>query len=83
MADDRMKHDDQQRNMGSKDREDFGQQTPGRSGQGGQQSGQRAGSQQGGQFGGEKGSRNLDEDDDIETGGKGKTGGQNRGSQNR
>jgi hypothetical protein len=80
MADDRMKKDDQ-RNMGTKDREEFGQQTPGRSGSG-EQGGQRAGSQPGGQFGNEKGSRNLDEDDDIDTGGKSK-GGQNRGGQNR
>ena len=81
MADDRMKNDDQ-RNMGTKDREEFGQQTPGRSGQGGQQGGQRAGSQPGGQFGAEKGSRSLDDDDDIDTGGTSK-GGQNRGGQNR
>ena len=87
MADDKMKHDDQ-RNMGTKDREEFGQQTPGRSGQGGQgsqQGGQQTGSQQGGQFGGQKGSRNLDEDDDIDTGGGSRQGGggQNRGGQNR
>ena len=84
MADDRMKHDDRQRNMGSKDREDFGQQTPGRSGQGGQHGGQQTGSQQGGQFGGQKGSRNLDDDNDMDTGGgSSKSGGQNRGGQNR
>ena len=83
MADDRMHNDDLQRNMGNKDREDFGQQSPGRSGQGSQQGGQKAGSQQGGQFGGQKGSRNLNEDDDIDTGGSSKGGGQNRGGQNR
>ena len=30
MADDRMKNDDRQRNMGTKDDQDFGQQSPGR-----------------------------------------------------
>ena len=78
MADDRMKHDDQQRNMGSKDREEFGKQTPGRSGQGGQQGGQQAGQQ-----GSQKESRNLDDDEDIDTGSSNKGGGQNRGGQNR
>lgn len=82
MADDRMKNDDLKRNMGTKDREEFGQQTPGRSGQGGRQGDPNAGSQQGGQFG-QKGSRDLDEDDDIGAGSSGKTGGQNRGGQNR
>ena len=74
MADDRMKNDDRQRNMGSKEDQDFGRQSPGRSGESGQQ-GQHAGSQQG-----QKGSRNLDDDEDIDTG---KSGGQNRGGQNR
>ena len=72
MADDRMKNDDVQRNMGTKDDQDFGRQTPGRSGQGGQQ---------GGQFGGQKGARNLDDDEEFETGNK--SSGQNRGGQNR
>ena len=81
MADDRMKND--QRNMGAGGREDqeFNQQSPGRSGQmGGQQPGKHG--QQGGQFSGQKGSQNLDDDDDFATG-KGQSGGQNRGGQNR
>ena len=80
MADDRMKHDDAQRNMGTKGNQDFGQQSPGRSGQGGQQGGQQTGGQQGGQFGGQKGERDLEDDEEF---GSGKTGGQNRGGQNR
>ena len=77
MADDRMKHDDAKRNMGTKDDQDFGRQSPGRSGQGGQQGGQQAGGQQGGQ----KGARDLDDEEEF---GTGKTGGQqNRGGQNR
>lgn len=80
MADDRMKHDDAQRKMGTKDDQDFARQSPGRGGQVGQQGGQEPGSQQGGQFGGQKGARNLDEDDEFDTG---KSGGQNRGGQNR
>ena len=72
MADDRMKKDDQ-RNMGTKDEQDFGRQSPGRSGQAGQQ---------GGQFGGgQKGARNMDDDEEFGTGKSG--GGQNRGGQNR
>jgi hypothetical protein len=83
MADDRMKHDDAQRNMGTKDDQEFGRQSPGRSGQGGQQGGQHAGGQQGGQFGGQKGQKgmgNLDDDEEFDTG---KSGVQNRGGQNR
>jgi hypothetical protein len=80
MADDRMKHDDEQRNMANKDDQDFARQSPGRGGQTGQQSGQQSGSQQGGQFGGQKEPRNLDDDEDLDTG---KSGGQNRGGQNR
>ena len=83
MADDRMKHDDQQRNMGAggqdKDK-GFGQQAPGRGGQqGGQQTGQH------GQQGGQKGSqgKGMEDDDEFATGGQGQTGGQNRGGQNR
>jgi hypothetical protein len=79
MADDRMKNDDLQRNMGNKEGQDYGQQSPGRTGQPGQQGGQHAGGQQGG--GGKKGSRDL-EDEDLDTG-AGRTGGQNRGGQNR
>jgi|KBSMisStandDraft_5_1062788.scaffolds.fasta_scaffold127426_2 hypothetical protein len=80
MADDKMKHDDAQRNMGTKGNQDFGQQSPGRSGQSGQQGGQHAGGQQGGQQGGQKGAQNLEDDEEFDTG---KSGGQNRGGQNR
>ena len=86
MADDRMKNDDLQRNMGAGEKDkNLGQQSPGRSGQGGQQAGQHAGGgggqHSGGQFGGQKGTRNMDEDDeDLGAGGAGS---QNRGSQNR
>ena len=90
MADDRMKKDDVQRNMGTKDEQDFGRQSPGRSGQAGQQGGQHSGGQQGGQHGGQqggqfgggqKGARNMDDDEDFDTGKS--SGGQNRGGQNR
>ena len=80
MADDRMKHDDAKRNMGNKDDQELGRQSPGRSGQGGQQGGQQSGGQQGGQFGGQKGARDLDDEEEF---GTGKSGGQNRGGQNR
>ena len=85
MADDRMKNDDLQRNTGTsgKEGQDFGQQTPGR--QGDQQGGQHLG-------GGERGTRhgggqqneprNMEDDEEF-GGGMGKTGGQNRGGQNR
>jgi hypothetical protein len=83
MADDRMKKDDFQRNMGTGDREDqdFGQQSAGRSGQMGQQPGKHG--QPGGQFSGQKGSQNMEDDDDFGTGTTGHTGGQSRGGQNR
>jgi hypothetical protein len=82
MADDKMKND--QRNMGAgqqKDK-DYGQQSPGRSGQH-EQAGQHAGGQQsGGQFGGQKqGTRNTEDDEDDF--GAGQVGTQNRGSQKR
>ena len=87
MADDRMKNDDQ-RNMGAGGREDkeFGQQSPGRTGQSGATGGQQAGQhgQSGGQFGGQKENMgNMEDDNDFATGGTGQTGGQNRGGQNR
>ena len=85
MANDRMKNDDAQRNMGAGGREDkeFGQQSPGRTGQSGATGGQQAGQhgQSGSQFGGQK--ENMEDDDDFATGGTGQTGGQNRGGQNR
>ena len=87
MADDRMKNDDRQRNMGTGGREDKGfdpgQQSPGRNPQGGQQSGQQSGGQQGGQ---EKGNRNMEDDDEFgggTSGQRGGQGGQGRGGQNR
>jgi len=89
MADDRMKNDDLQRNMGAGEKDkNIGQQSPGRGGQQGQpgqqgqQAGQHGGGQQsGGQFGGQKGTRNME--DDEEDSGAGKAGTQNRGGQNR
>jgi len=86
MADDRMKNDDLQRNMGSgaKD-QDYGQQSPGRSRQGGQQGGQQAGghggSQQKSNYGSGQNERDM-EDDDLGAG-NAQTGGQGRGGQNR
>ena len=86
MADDRMKNDDLQRNMGGTkgtEGQDYGQQSPGRTDQG-QQGGQQAGGQQpGGQFGGQKDARNLEDDEEFGAGGANKAGGQNRGGQNR
>jgi len=82
MADDRMKDDDLQRNMGAgghddKDRNQ-GQQSPGRNPQGGQQTGGY-----GGQQGGQKNQpSNLDDDEEI-GGGGGQRGDQGRGGQNR
>jgi len=86
MADDRMKNDDLQRNMGAGDKDQsIGQQSPGRTGQGGgQQAGQQAGGQKsGGQFGGQKGTQNIDDEEDFGAGKTGQSGGQNRGGQNR
>jgi len=87
MADDKMKND--QRNMGAGEKDkNFGQQSPGRGGQGGQQAGQHGGGQQsgqqgGGQFGGQKGTQNIDDDDEFGGGKTGQGGSQNRGGQNR
>jgi hypothetical protein len=81
MADDRMKNDDLQRNMGGtrgEEGQNVGQQSPGRSGQSNQQGGQQAGS-----HGGAHQARDMEEDDDLGAGGAGKTGTQNRGGQNR
>jgi len=83
MADDRMRNDDdRQRNMGGAKDQDYGQgqQSPGRTGQGGQQGGQHAGGQQQGNFGGGQNERDL-EDDDLGAGNAQK-GGQGR-DQNR
>jgi hypothetical protein len=89
MADDRMKNDDLQRNMGkSGEGQDYGQQTPGRNPQGEQQTGQQGG-QGAGQYGtGQQqgGSRGMDDDEDefgSSSGRAGQTGSQNRGGQNR
>jgi hypothetical protein len=84
MADDRMKNDDQ-RNMGGakgNESENFGQQSPGRSGQGGQQGGQQAGGYGGSQQG-NKGTNEFDMEDDDLGAGNAQTGGQGRGGQNR
>ncbi len=86
MADDRMKKDDLQRNMGAGEKgQKQGQQSPGRAGHnepGNKQAGQHAGGQQsGGQVGGQKGTRNMEGDEDDF--GAGKPGTQNRGGQNR
>jgi len=86
MADDRMKNDDLQRNMGGTgagEGQDFGKQTPGRSGQAGQHTGgqQGAGKQGGGQYG--SGQKGMEDDEDLGTNAPGKGGGQNRGGQNR
>ena len=81
MADDRMKNDDRQRNMGTGGRDDQergqGQQTPGRNPQGGQQTPGQQG-QQGGQR-----NKPMNEDDDENefSGGSGQRG-QSRGGQN-
>lgn len=79
MADDRMKNDDLQRDMGTGDEgQDYGrQQTLGRNPQDDRSTG--AG-HQGGQH---KEPRNMDEDDEFDGGTAGRTGGQNRGGQNR
>ncbi len=84
MADDRMRNDDLQRNMGGaggdKD-QDLGQQSPGRSGQqGGQQAGGHGGGQQKSNYGGQN-ERDM-EDDDVGAG-NAQSGGQGRGGQNR
>ena len=86
MADDRMKDDDLQRNMGGAGRDegqDFGQQSPGRTGQGGQQGGQHAGGYGGSQQGtGGKNAPDM-EDDDLGAGNAQTGGQQGRGGQNR
>lgn len=84
MADDRMKDDDLQRNMGggAKD-QDYGQQSPGRTGQqAGRQAGGHGGSQQKSNYGSGQNARDM-EDDDLGAGNAGRTGGQGRGDQNR
>ena len=82
MADDRMKHDEQQRNMGGAKDQDYGQgqQAPGRS-QGGQQAGGSGSGQQKSNYGSGQNERDM-EDDDVGAG-NAQTGGQNRGGQNR
>jgi len=87
MADDRMRNDDDlQRNMGSGTKDqDYGQQSPGRSGQGDKQGGQQAGGQHGGQqksnYGSGQNERDM-EDDDLGAG-NAQSGGQGRDGQNR
>lgn len=83
MADDRMKNDDLQKDMGAGGRDDQdwkqGQQAPGRNPQGGQQQG----GQQGGQQGQQKDRLNIDDDEEFGGGKTGQQGGQGRGGQNR
>ena len=86
MADDRMRNDDDLQNMGggAKD-QDYGQQSPGRTGQGGKQGGQHAGgyggSQQKSKFGSGQNERDM-EDDDVGAANN-QQGGMGRGGQNR
>ena len=79
MADDRMKNDELQRNMGGAGHDEGqkggGEQSPGRSGQG-----QQAGGKQG-DFGGGQNKHDM-EDDDLGAG-NAQSGGQGRGGQNR
>lgn len=78
MADDRMKDDNLERNMGGTrgeggDRDfDQGQQSPGRNPSSGQKGGQQSG--QGGQ---QREPLGMDDDEDMDTGGAGNRGGQN------
>lgn len=88
MADDRMKNDEQRNMGGTKGNEgqNFGQQSPGRSGQG-QGQGQEGGGKQAGGYGGSqqgnKGTNEFDMEDDDLGAGNAQTGGQGRGGQNR
>ena len=90
MADDRMRNDDDlQRNMGGgAEDQDYGQESPGRTGQGGQggkQGGQQAGgyggSQQKSNYGSGQNERDM-EDDDLGAG-NAQSGNMGRGGQNR
>ena len=88
MADDRMKNDDAQRNMGGAKDQDYGQgqQTPGRSGQkgqGGQQAGGQGGSQQSNYGQGQKKTHDMEDDEEFGGGSKGQGGNLGRGGQNR
>lgn len=97
MADDRMKNDDDlQRKMGKAgEGQNYGQQTPGRSGQQGQEhGGQHTGGQQGqGGYGGSQQNQNephnFVDEDEVGDGSAGQSGrggqgmGQGRGGQNR
>jgi len=90
MADDRMRNDDDlQRNMGggAKD-QDYGQQSPGRTGQGGH--GDKQGGQHAGGYGGSQqksnygsGQNESDMEDDDLGAGNAQKGGMGRGGQNR
>ena len=81
MADDRMKNDEQQRNMGGAKDQDYGQQAPGRGQQGGQKAGGSGSGQQKSNYGSGQNERDL-EDEDLGAG-NAQTGGQGRGGQNR
>ena len=92
---DRMKHDDLQKNMGGAGHDEgqnIGQQSPGRSGQGGQQQGGQQGGKQAGGYGGSQqetnygsgqNQQNMEDDEEFGAGGAGQSGGQTRGGQNR
>ena len=87
MADDRMKNDELQRNMGGAGHDEgqnLGQKSPGRSGQdqqGGQQAGGQGGGQQKSNYGSGQNERDM-EDDDLGAG-NAQTGEKGRGGQNR
>lgn len=81
MADDRMKNDDQRNMAGGAKDQDYGQQAPGRSGQGGQETGGRGGSQDKSNYGSGQNKNDM-EDDDLGAG-NAQSGGQGRGGQNR
>jgi hypothetical protein len=86
MADDRMKNDDLQRNMGGakgNEGQNPGQQSPGRTGQGQEGGGKQAGGYGGGQQQDNKGTNERDLEDDDLGAGNAQTGGQGRGGQNR
>jgi hypothetical protein len=82
MADDRMKNDDRDMNLGGAGQQqgDTGKQTPGRNPQDDQSTGQRGGGQQGG------GQNEPRHQDDLgqsgKTGGQGGQGGQGQGNKN-
>jgi len=77
MADDRLRDDDQKRNMGGTKDQDYGREAPGRQ-QGGQEAGGRGGQQKSG-----SGQNERDMEDDDLGAGNAQTGEKGRGGQNR